>query len=269
LDAHSTIMTNALWLLAPLLLVTTPSFAQLEARFPAPPGFVRQSVAPGTFAHYLRNVPLQPPGSPVLWHSGSPKPRQDIHAAVLDISVGTKDLQQCADAVMRLRAEHLFAEGRYDDIHFNFTNGFRVDFRRWMNGQRIEVEGAHGTRWVRGGKADSSHASLLRYLEKVFTYAGTLSLSKELKSATNAPLQGGDVFIRGGSPGHAMLVLDVATHADGRQAFLLAQSYMPAQSIHVVKNLDRLELGSWFILDDGAQLQTPEWTFGWDERKRW
>lgn len=261
-------MASNLWLLAPLLLITKPSLAQLEARFPAPPGFVRQTVGPGTFAHYLRHVPLQPAGSPVLWHNGSPKPRQDIHAAVLDISVGSKDLQQCADAVMRLRAEHLFAEGHYDDIHFNFTNGFRAEYGRWRKGERIVVNGNACT-WKAGATAKNDRTVLLDYLQKVFTYAGTLSLSKELKSATDAPLQGGDVFIRGGSPGHAMLVLDVAVHADGRQAFLLAQSYMPAQSIHVVKNLHRPELGSWFILEDGAQLQTPEWTFDWQERKRW
>jgi hypothetical protein len=40
----------------------------------------------------------------VLLYNGAPKFRQDVHAAVIDIDVGTRDLQQCADATMRLRA---------------------------------------------------------------------------------------------------------------------------------------------------------------------
>ncbi|WP_369073809.1 DUF4846 domain-containing protein [Hymenobacter lapidarius] len=35
---------------------------------------------------------------------------------------------------------------------------------------------------------------------------------------------------------------------------LLAQSYMPAQSIHVLKNLDKPRLGAWFTLDP-----QPKW----------
>jgi hypothetical protein len=228
-----------------------------------------------SFGAYLRQLPLKPAGAPVHLYDGTRKHRQDVHAAVVDLSVGKRDLQQCADAVMRLRAEHLFAQGRLDDIHFHFTNGFRTDFRRWANGQRIEVEGAHGTRWVGGGRPDSSHTALLAYLEKVFTYAGTLSLSKELKDASRTPLEPGDVFIHGGSPGsrtgagHAMIVVDVARAEDGRTYFLLAQSYMPAQDIHVVKNLQHPELGAWFELNGGDALITPEWTFRWSERKRW
>ncbi len=255
---------------APVVLpVALDTGSTIAARFAPPAGATRAPLPPGSFGHTLRTLRLKASDAPVHLYDGSLKPRQDVHAAVVDLSVGRRDLQQCADAVMRLRAEHLFAQGRLDDIHFHFTNGFRTDFRRWANGQRIEVEGAHGTRWVGGGRPDSSHTALLAYLEKVFTYAGTLSLSKELQDASARALEPGDVFIHGSSPGHAMIVVDVARTENGRTYFLLAQSYMPAQDIHVVKNLEHPELGAWFELNDGAELVTPEWTFGWSERKRW
>ena len=252
---------------SPALVPDTGS--TVVTRFAPPEGFTRLPVEAASFGAYLRSLPLKPVGTQVHLYDGSLKYRQDVQAAVVDLSVGKRDLQQCADAVMRLRAEHLFAQGRIDDIHFNFTNGFRTDFRRWTNGQRVQVEGPQGSRWVGGGKVSATHDDLLAYLQLVFTYAGTLSLSKELKDATLSPMAPGDVFIYGASPGHAMIAIDVARDAQGRTAFLLAQSYMPAQDIHVVQNLRRPELGAWFIQDDGNDLSTPEWTFSWNERKRW
>ena len=48
--------------------------------------------------------------------------------------------------------------------------------------------------------------------------------SKELSE-----MQIGDVFIRGGSPGHCVIVVDMAVHQEtGEKLFMLAQSYMPA-----------------------------------------
>lgn len=253
----------ALWA---LFLIGHAAMGQaLPERLPPPPGFTRPEVAPGSFAAYLRNVPLKPVGSPVLLFDGSRKGRQDAHAAVLDISVGDRELQQCADAVMRLRAEHLFAEQRYAEIRFHFTNGFLADFQRWMNGERIQVRG-NTCLWKGEGRTGATRENLLSYLNTVFTYAGTLSLSKELKVATG-PIQAGDVFIRGGSPGHAVIVLDVARDARERTAFLLAQSYMPAQEIHILKRPDGQ--GAWYVADDGDRLVTPEWTFDWSERMRW
>lgn len=82
-----------------------------------------------------------------------------------------------------------------------------------------------------------------QYMKQVFTYAGTLSLSKEMKSVSDVNrLEAGDVFIKGGSPGHAVIVLDVATNANGEKVFLLAQSYMPAQDIHVLVNTNNVSL---------------------------
>ena len=250
------------------LYLATPDAGTIAGRFAPPPSAVRTTVATGSFAAYLRALPLLPSGTAVHTFNGGLKARQDVHAAVVDVSVGPKDLQQCADAAMRLRAEYLFAHGRHAEIHFNFTNGFRADFARWAAGERIKVKGNSCT-WVRTGAKDASHASLIAYLDVVFTYAGTLSLSKELKTAGDTPIEAGDVFIQGGSPGHAVMVVDVARTPDGRQAFLIAQSYMPAQWIHVLKNLHQPDHGAWYMAGEGPVLATPEWTFRWSDRKRW
>ncbi len=246
----------------------SPGNERIATRFEVPQGYSRVQAAPNSFAAWLRNLPLLPPGSPVLLHNGERKARQDVHAAVLDVSVGAKDLQQCADAVMRLRAEYLFAQGRSNEIQFNFTNGFKAEFHRWKKGERINVVGNRCS-WSASARPDSSHASLLAYLDRVFTYAGTLSLSKELRSAEGSDIEPGDVFIQGGSPGHAVIVVDVAVTKEGQRTFMLAQSYMPAQRIHILKNLHRPAQGAWFMEGGDDKLYTPEWTFAWSDRKRW
>lgn len=71
--------------------------AGLSARLAPPEGFVRVPAPPGSFADWLRGLPLKPDGSPVKLFSGAIKWRQDAHAAVVDIDVGRGDLQQCAD----------------------------------------------------------------------------------------------------------------------------------------------------------------------------
>jgi hypothetical protein len=251
----------------------TPEGKTIATRFEAPAGYTRIPVKEGSFGDYLRHLPLRPAGSEVHLHNGQPKGRQDVHAAVVDLSVGTRDLQQCADALMRLRAEHLYRCGRQDAIAFSFTNGFRAEWKRWRRGERIRVEGNRCS-WTTGAAADSSHDQLLRFLEKVFTYAGSLSLERDLRKSSPPPsgphdLQIGDVFIQGGSPGHALIAVDAARSADGRTALLLAQSYMPAQEVHVVRNLRHPELGAWFILEGDDRLYTPEWTFDWSDRLHW
>ena len=79
----------------------------------------------------------------------------------------------------------------------------------------------------------------------------------------------GDVFIQGGFPGHAVMVVDMAVNGrTGEKLFLLIQSYMPAQEIHVLKNPSDSADGPWYELDFGETLRTPEWTFSKDDLKR-
>ncbi|MDR1518266.1 MAG: DUF4846 domain-containing protein [Dysgonamonadaceae bacterium] len=239
----------------------------IAMRFSLPKGYVRKVYAENSFQRFLQNFPLKPADSKVLYYNGQEKSRK-IHVAVLDIDVGDRDLQQCADAVMRLRAEYLFKQKKYSEIHFNLTNGFTVNYLRWADGERVNVSG-NKTWWVKSAQKDYSYRNFKKYLFFVFYYAGTLSLSKELQTIKYADLQVGDVFIRGGSPGHAMIVVDVAENAQGKKIFLLAQSYMPAQNIHIVKNLHNPAISPYYELDATDNLLlTPEWTFRTTELKR-
>lgn len=239
----------------------------LAARIPSPTGFQRTTARPGSWAAWLRALPLKPAGAPVLLHNGTPKPLQSVHAAVLDIDVGRKDLQQCADAVMRLRAEWLWSTRRTDAIAFTYTGGGRVAYSRWAKGERPSPDGKS---WRPGSAPDVGYAGFRRYLEHVMIYAGTASLEKELGPVRVEDMAIGDVFIKGGFPGHAVLVIDQARHpATGEMRFLLAQSYMPAQDIHILKNPRSTDGTPWYAPGFGAELVTPEWTFARTALRRW
>jgi hypothetical protein len=71
------------------------------------------------------------------------------------------------------------------------------------------------------------------------------------------------VFIKGGFPGHAVLVIDMAINpATGERRFMLLQSYMPAQDMHVLKNPKAPDGSPWYpVPADKAELATPEWVF--------
>ncbi|MEQ1716101.1 MAG: DUF4846 domain-containing protein [Hyphomicrobium sp.] len=238
----------------------------LSSRFNPPPGFQRVAAPDKSFAAWLRGLPMKPAAASVVLYDGREKARQDVHAGVIAIDVGTKDLQQCADAVMRLRAEWLFATGRAGDIAFNVTEGGRVPFSRWAKGERPAPS---GKTWKKSAAADSSYASFRKYLNFVFAYAGTASLEKELVAVDDGQIEIGNVFIKGGFPGHAVLVADMAENAVTKaRRFLLLQSFMPAQEMHVLKNPANGDGSPWYARPEG-DLVTPEWTFPKGSLKRW
>jgi hypothetical protein len=163
--------------------------------------------------------------------------------------VPPRDLQQCADAVMRLRAEWLYSMGRKSDIAFNDTKGKRLRF---------------------SSRSKQDYPGFRKYMDFVFAYAGTYSLERELVAVDVNDIRAGDVFIKGGFPGHAVLVTDVvANPATGEKRFLLMQSYMPAQDIHVLKNPASTDGSPWYSTTFGATLVTPEWKFSRSQLRRW
>ncbi len=221
------------------------------AEIALPTGFQRITTATNTFEYWLQHYPLLKDNT-VYLYNGSLKANQYLHAAVLDISIGNKNLQQCADAVVRLKAEYHFARKEYHKIVFNAGKTV-FDFNAFASKKNC-----------------FSHECLLEFLENVFNNYGTLNLEDQLHAVTNySNLTIGNVFIKGGGPGHAMLVVDVAVNATtSEKIFLLAQSFMPAQSVHVVKNLNNTQLSPWYSCYD-AEIATPGWTFTKTQLKKW
>lgn len=248
--------------------ITTPANhweATVANRIDVPEGFLRDSVGAGSFAEWLRFLPLEAEGSKVMYYNGEEKPYQQFHEAVIDIDIGKQDLQQCADATMRLRAEYQYATKDYGNIRFNFTNGDPALYSKWRQGYGITLSN-NRLKWVKSSKANASYSSFKRYMRWVFMYAGTASLSKEVTYISNLKeMKIGDIIIQGGFPGHAVIVVDMAHHpTTGKKVFLLAQSYMPAQSIHILKNPINTKLSPWYSIDEclteGAII-TTQWNF--------
>jgi hypothetical protein len=237
--------------------------------FAPPDGFARVPAADGSFGEWLRHLPLAPEGTPVRFYDGREKPDQSEIAAVIDIDVGGANLQQCADAIIRLRAEYLFGRGDAGGLAFDFTSGDRYRFQSYAKGVAPVVSGATVT-WRTGERHGLSHDSLRRWLDIVFTYAGTLSLARELQPVprlSDAAI--GDVLVHGGTPGHAVLIVDLAVEpTSGRKRALLAQGFMPAQSVHVLRNPLDPDLSPWFALADDRPIVMPEWMLRPDELRR-
>jgi len=245
-----------------------PKGTSIETRFLPPEGYMRTSEEANSFGTFLRKLPLKTKGSKVMYYDGSFKQNRQIYTGVVDLAIGKRDLHQCADAIMRLRADYLWSQERFDEIHFNFTNGFRVDYSKWMQGKRVQVKG-NKCKWITGGTPSNSYKSYWKYMELIFSYAGTLSLEKELKPVKLAQMQIGDVFIQGGSPGHAVIVVDMCENTETKERFfMLAQSYMPAQEIQVLINPHSENKSPWYNLNFGEILETPEWNFSKNDLKR-
>jgi hypothetical protein len=220
-----------LLILLALLAITPPNADSVVGRFSVPADYTRQKNKPASFGAWLQKVPLKPPGTATRTYNGDISKTNAYTAAVADISIGNLNLQQCADAVIRLRAEYLYQKKDYSKISFNFVSGFKCDYLHYANGYRYQND-----KWALTAKKDYTYPAFLRYMNLVFSYASTLSLEKELNPVLNAgDIKAGDIFIKGGTPGHCFIVMDVAEGKDHQKQFLLAQSFMPAQNIQILK----------------------------------
>jgi len=153
--------------------------------------------------------------------------------------------------VMRLKAEHLYKQKKYSEIHFNFlSDGKPRYFKDYANG-------------------DYSEKKFRSYLNWVYAFANSASLHDEMKKVDDiTAIEPGDVLIQKKNPyGHAIIVVDMAKNEKGEKIVLFAQSYMPAQELQILINPNDKELSPWYHLEEG-DIHTPEWEFTSEHLKR-
>lgn len=240
-------------------------YEPIAQRLPTPASFTRADVTDRSWAQWLRHLPLMPQGTPVLSREGSViVPANSPHlGGVVDMDV--RKNQECADVILRLRAEYLRWAERKEGIVFPLGDGGRMSWPEWKNGMRPRLEGQK-LRFHQTANPDGSRKSFERFLDSVFAWCGTYSLLAAGERVTSESIQVGDFFVHGGSPGHAVLIADLAQKEAGRLKGLLLQGYMPPQSAHVLSPGG----GSpWFDLDPKQPVDTPFWgAFEWSELRR-
>jgi len=246
--------------------IETPSLINkdsltIASRVNSPEGYKRVSYAKGSFEDYLRNYKLKSFESKIINYDDTNYFWQGGHIGILDIPVPKNGLQQCADALIRVRSEYLWDSNRKDEIGFNFTSGHYCSWTKYAEGYRPRIKGNKVT-FHKTARANFSKDNFYKYLNLIYMYSGTLSLYNELKSIKAMDLKVGDMLIKGGSPGHIVLLCDAVINENGEKLFLLFQGNTPAQSVHLVKNLEDSIISPWYQLEDNAVIPVSNYTFG-------
>lgn len=228
---------------------SNPWNAQTIGDIPAPLGYSRVVVERGSYAEYLRNLPLKEKGSKIMLYTGGEANFQFLGSAVIDQPL-LNNYEQCADVTMRLRAEYLWQKGRYGQICFRDVNRKKVQYT--------------------GG---SSRKAFEKYMRSVYGVCSTYSLYHETKPCAIKDVQPGDVFVYPARPGrkygHAIIVVDVARSKSGKIAVMCAEGNTPARSQHIVRNLNPIS-NPWFFFDeDDTVFWIGPFHFNEDELRRY
>ena len=205
---------------------STPSDdLRLSSHFDPPFGYQRIAVQSGSFAEWLRDLPLLS-SNEVLSYQGNPIDAPS--AAVVDLDIGRGDLQQCADSILRLYAEYRWSANKASDLGFHFSSGDFSSWPNWRSGERFLIRGSKVTRIQKKAVGDT-HSEFRKWLQHTFIYAGTRSMNRDSQRlAMDKSILPGDFFVSPGSPGHAIIVLDVARSPGQPDVALLGQGFMPA-----------------------------------------
>jgi hypothetical protein len=245
-----------LFLILPLLLMwINPQGANIEQRFMPPSDFQRIAIKKNTFADYLRHLPLKAHGTLLRNYLGDVLDKEDVYIGIVDMDLDRKNLQQCADAVMRLKGEYLFHHNQKHKIAFQL------------------VATAKNLSFKNASPNDQSYLAFRKYMRHIFNFANTTSLRNQLIQVPIETMQIGDVFIQkaqnGKRHGHAVIVVDMVENKNGKKLYLLAQSYMPAQDTQILINRSDPKISPWYELDiKQSIIYTPEWTFSSSDLRR-
>jgi hypothetical protein len=236
-----------------VLLSAAALAATVGEAYPPPPGATR--VADDAFGAWLQDLPLRPEGTPVRTHDGH---RVGHDGRPVSLPLVRGDLQQCADSAIRLRAECARARGEAGDLSFKATSGDPIPWARYRDGETPYATG----NTVRWRAADPARQTWEGWLSKVFLWAGTRSLAAYETTPAGTP-RAGDLLVVGGSPGHAVVLLDVARRED-ETLLLLGEGYMPAQDFHV----EHGPVGGWWVWSEEG-IDLGHWAMPGDSLRRW
>ena len=224
---------------------SNPWNAKTVGDISAPVGYTRVE---GSYAEFMRKLPLKKRGSMVQLYTGGDAHFQWLSTGVIDLPM-LSNSEQCADMTIRLRAEYLFSQSHYSEIRFQDVNGNTLQYQ--------------------GG---SSRSALEMFLKHAYEVCSTFSVSHETQPRPISEVQPGDVLVYPARKiegmGHALIVIDVAKKGN-KVAIMCAEGNTPARELHIVRNLNPVE-NPWFFFDgDESILWVSVFHFGKNELRHY
>ena len=240
---------------------TPKELLSLEYYKPTPTGYQRielnQDIVNLEFAKWLRTVPVLSRNEVYSYKGKILHRRAD---GIIPLSVGNRDVQQCADSILRIYSEFLWYTEQSSKWGIHFTSGDLSTWKNWSEGERFRI-GKKVERYMTDTK-DDSYEQYQKWLKHSFLYAGTLSLHKDaIKVPLEDNIQPGDFFLTGGSPGHVVMILDIAQREGSPPIGIVAQGFMPAQEFHIIRGSGKHVVDNWFALPttEKQALTIPNW----------
>lgn len=245
---------KALFLLQILFIAVLPAQTIIE-RFPPPEGFKRLTLADTTFGAWLRQRPLLPPGSPLCdFNNRIRKPAEDSTlAAIVDMDIRGRRLEQCMDILMRLYSQWLVENNKTEQLRWPMPGGVFLSWSDWRQGRRPVFKRDHYELSETGPAPDND--DLDAYLNTLYALSGTQTFYFAYRPVDRQNVRPGDFIVKKSTRhGHTVLIMDVVVNKAGTRRVMVAQGDTPAVPLHVLRGAN----GSvWFPVDERPRPALP------------
>ena len=244
--------------MVPVFFLISVACAQESVGSIAPPDtdFVRVVINRNSFGDWLRHLPLMPAGSAVYDYRGRVHKSGDDStvAAVVDLDIKGRRLEQCMDILIRLYAQYLWDVQRAEDLILPLPGGYWLAWKDWAEGIRPVFHGIDVS-LKKSERSDHSYSQYQNYLRLVYAESHTQQFYYWYQPVPVEDVRIGDFFVIRGSKSHAVMIVDMAYGPDGQKYALVGQGDTPACQFYLLKSENSQ---FWIRLDpDAGRLLLP------------
>ncbi len=232
---------NPAWILSQVAIDRSNPVATVKERFKPPEGYYRVPVKEGSFAEYLRGLPLRPKGDAVKDYRGRVhvSPKDSALAAVIAMEINGEKMLQCMDILIFLYSDYLSAHNNYASIRFPLPDGLMFSLQQWQSGLRPSFSGLHFRLKKEATPSADTSDAINRFLRTIYYYSNTQTFYHYYKNVELKNLRIGDFIVKKGKNGHAVMIVDLIENNNGHRRALFAQGDTPACALHILSYRDK------------------------------
>jgi uncharacterized protein DUF4846 len=221
-------------------------------RFEPPKDFKRIWYKNNGFADWIRNLPLKESKSEVLdYHGKIFKSKDDTTiAAVVNWDIKGKRLEQCMDILIRFHAEYLWENNKQEKLVLPLPGRKSLKWKDWQEGFRPKFKGINFD-LIKSDKYNSSKNNFNKFLNLVFAESHTQQFYYAFPQIEREEVQVGDIIIKKGIKGHAVIIVDLAKNSEGDLIALVGQGDTPACEFYL---LNFKKDNQWIPLDFSKEI---------------